>query len=360
MADRREGGSRVRSLRPGGSRPDGARGLSADGSRRWVLGVALAAAVVVLLLGGCSTLARVDAGHVGVVRNGGPLDNRNIRQVLQPGSQLTYTGLFSEDPHEYPAATVQRFYQITSDPGRGEREGVDFVQVPTSDGVSVGLEATIYFNFVGEANEDLLRRFDTNIGLRTFPVASTGERLHPYEDDQGFAAMLDTVLRPVIDNDLRSEIGQFRCAELVSSCALIQQGQQASQSGNRPTPDGRTSNANLQVIQDKINRSLAEDIRRTFGADYFTNIRFNLSRVTLPPNVQQAIDEAQSAFAEVSKARARVRQAEFQNRANRLLARTYRESPELAQIEAIKSIPPGSEVIFSIGGSPGLNVGRGR
>lgn len=338
-------------------------GFSAGASRTTVIGIAALVILIVLAIGGCSTLARVDAGQVGVVRNGGPLDNKDIRQILQPGSAVTYTGVFSEDPHEYPAATVQRFYQITSDQGRGEREGVDVVQVPTADGVSVGLEATIYFNFVGEANQDLLKRFDSNIGLRTFPVASTGERLHAYEGDQGFAAMLDTVLRPVIDNDLRQEIGSFRCAELVSSCALIQQGQEASESGKaRTTPDGRATNANLQAVQEKINRSLAEDIRRTFGADYFTNIRFNLSRVTLPSNVQRAIDEAQSAFAEVSKARARVRQAEFQNRANRQLARTYEQSPGLAQIEAIKNIPPGSEVIFNVGagGSPGLNVGRGR
>ena len=349
---------------PGDRIASGGSGAGFGGaSRTTVIGVAVVVILIVVAIGGCSTLARVDAGHVGVVRNGGPLDNKDIRQILQPGSAVTYTGVFSEDPHEYPAATVQRFYQITSDQGRGEREGVDVVQVPTADGVSVGLEATIYFNFVGEANQDLLKRFDTNIGLRTFPVASTGERLHAYEGDQGFASMLDTVLRPVIDNDLRQEIGSFRCAELVSSCALIQQGQEASESGEaRTTPDGRATNANLQAVQEKINRSLAEDIRRTFGADYFTNIRFNLSRVTLPSNVQRAIDEAQSAFAEVSKARARVRQAEFQNRANRQLARTYEQSPGLAQIEAIKNIPPGSEVIFNIGagGSPGLNVGRGR
>lgn len=296
---------------PGDRIASGGSGGGLDVSRATVIGVAVVALLIVLAIGGCSTLARVDAGQVGVVRNGGPLDNKDIRQVLQPGSAVTYTGVFSEAPHEYPASTVQRFYQITSDQGRGEREGVDYVQVPTLDGVSVGLEGTIYFNFVGEANQDLLRRFDTNIGLRTFPVASTGERLHPYEGDQGFAAMLDTVLRPVIDNDLRSEIGSFRCAELVSSCALIQQGQEASESGRaRTTPNGRASNANLQAIQEKINVSLAEDIRRTFGADYFTNIRFNLSRVTLPTNVQRSIDDAQSAFAEVSKARARVRQAE--------------------------------------------------
>lgn len=303
-------------------------------------------------------LARMDAGHVGVVRNGGPLDDKDIRQILQPAQSLTWTGWLSDDPHEYPASNVQRYYTVTSDPRAGDRPGVDAVQVPTRDGVQVGIEATIYFNFVGESNERLLRQFDGNFGTRTFPTADGGERLAPWEGDEGFAAMLDTVLRPVIDNDLRQEVGQFRCAQLVSSCALVNQGQRAG----ADNPADEDSNANLKEIQQRINTSLAEDIQRTLGAAYFPNLRFTLSRVTLPQNVQAAIDEAQSAFADVSKSRARVRQAEFQNQANRLLARTYQQSPELAQIEAIKAIPEGSEVIVNVGGGqgPGLNVGRRR
>ena len=318
---------------------------------------ALAAVLFVVFAFSGFGLARMDAGHVGVVRNGGPLDDRNIRQILAPAQNLTWTGWLSQDPHPYPAANVQRFYTITADPRRGDRAGVDVVQVPTRDGVQVGMEGTLFFNFVGESNPRLLREFDNNFGTRTFPRGDSDERLYPWEGDEGFAAMLDTVLRPIINNDLRQEVGQFRCAELVSSCALVAQGQR----GGEPTPESEDSEANLQRIQQKINTSLAADIERTLGSGYFTNIRFNLSRVTLPENVQQAIDQAQSEFAGVSRARARVRQAQFQNQANRLLAKTYRDSPELAQIEAIKSIPQGAEVIFNVGGAgPGLNVGRGR
>jgi hypothetical protein len=299
-------------------------------------------------------LARMDAGHVGVVRNGGPLDDKNIRQILQPGQSLTWTGWLSEDPHPYPASNVQRFYAITADPSRGERQGVDVVQVPTRDGVQVGIEGTLYFKFVGESDGRLLRRFDNDFGTRTFPSADGGERYYPWQGDEGFAAMLDTILRPVINNDIREQVGQRRCAELVSSCALISRGEQASV----PVND-ENSNANLQAIQQAINTSLAKDIERTLGEEYFIDVRFTLSRVTLPEGVQEAIDTAQSAFAEVSRARARVRQAEFQNRANQLLARTYKESPELAQIDAIKAIPEGAEVIFNVGGTgPGLTIPR--
>lgn len=301
-------------------------------------------------------LARMDAGHVGVVRNGGPLDDKNIRQVLQPGQSLTWTGWLSEDPHPYPASNVQRFYTIVTDTSRGDRQGVDVVQVPTRDGVQVGIEGTLYFKFVGESNERLLRRFDNDFGTRTFPSVEGGERLYPWQGDEGFAAMLDTILRPVINNDIREQVGQKRCAELVSSCALISRGEQAAV----PVNDEENSNANLQAIQQAINQSLVRDIEATLGAGYFIDVRFTLSRVTLPEGVQQAIDTAQSAFAEVSRARARVRQAEFQNRANELLARTYRRSPELAQIDAIKAIPEGAEVIFNLNGSgsPGVTIPR--
>ena len=32
-----------------------------------------------------------------MVRNGGPFDNNKIRQVIQPASNLTWTGLWSSD-----------------------------------------------------------------------------------------------------------------------------------------------------------------------------------------------------------------------------------------------------------------------
>ena len=322
-------------------------------------GIAAVVAVVFFIVFAFSGfgLARMDAGHVGVVRNGGPLDDRNIRQILQPAQSLTWTGWLSEDPHPYPASNVQRFYTIVADPSRGDRQGTDVVRVPTRDGVQVGIEGTLYFKFVGESNADLLRRFDNDFGTRTFPSVAGGERFFPWEGDEGFAAMLDTILRPVINNDIREQVGQKRCAELVSSCALISRGEQAAV----PVEGDENSNANLQAIQIAINESLTRDIQRTLGERYFIDVRFTLSRVTLPQGVQEAIDTAQSAFAEVSRARARVRQAEFQNRANELLARTYARSPELAQIDAIKAIPEGAEVIFNLNGSgqgPGVTLPR--
>src|SRR5919108_514882 len=150
-------------------RPWPYRRLSPQGGRTAAIAtIALLVGTILILVTGAK-LARQDAGHVGVVRNGGPLDNRQIRQILMPGQKVTWIGMFSQAPREYPAARVAQFYTVTSDARRGERRGVDVVSVPTKDGVLVGLEGTVFFRFVGERDLGLLRRFDQTFGNRRFP-----------------------------------------------------------------------------------------------------------------------------------------------------------------------------------------------
>lgn len=85
--------------------PDGVAMPSNGPSPRLVAaGVISVLAVILFVLFAFSGfgLARMDAGHVGVVRNGGPFDDRNIRQVLQPAQSITWTGWLSEDPRSIP------------------------------------------------------------------------------------------------------------------------------------------------------------------------------------------------------------------------------------------------------------------
>jgi regulator of protease activity HflC (stomatin/prohibitin superfamily) len=319
--------------------------------RRLVFLGVVALSLLIALIALVTGFDRTSAGSYAVIRNGGPFDKRDVRQVLDPGSDLTWTGFWSAT-HEYPAQ--QRYYTITADPGRGERPGVDVVRVPTRDGVNVGLEGTIYFTLTG--NHDLLERLDNQFGTRRFRVLGTGESKHPWEGDEGWAAFLDAIVRPVIDNDLRQEVGNFRCAELVSSCALVSN--QAAGLGR----GGEQANVNIQSIQERINQSLAADLQRTLGVNYFENIRFSLVRVELPPQVQRAVDDAQAEFANVSRDRAGVRRARLRNRANRELSKTFRANPLLALAEVFKSMPEGSQPVINVnvGGArgPGINFGR--
>jgi hypothetical protein len=294
--------------------------------------------LIVTLIGLFSGFDKTQGGEVGVVRNGGWFDNNRIRQVIQPGSALTWTGFWSTT-HMYPAQ--QRFYTITSDARRGERTGVDVVHTPSSDGVDLGIEGTIYFTLNLDAQS--LKDFDNKFGTRQFQGLD-GTMRYAHDGDEGWSTFLDAVVRPVIDNDLRIQINNFRCAELVSSCALVQNnvaGTTAPGPATVPANGGQSNNTNIARVQDAVNTSLPKDLREMLGGDFFQGIRFNLVRVALPANVQDAVNKAQAAYAAVSEAQARVAQAAADAQANKKRQEGYNACPACAQIDIIKALPPG-------------------
>jgi regulator of protease activity HflC (stomatin/prohibitin superfamily) len=344
----------VRSI-PAHQRPRGFRSMPRQRALRLgTLALAVMGVLLITMVTG-ATISRQDVGHVGVVRNGGPFDRRNIRQLLMPAQKLTWTGWFSQDPHEYPSSHVELLYTVTSDPRRGSREGADVVTVPTRDGVRVGLEATIFYHFVGERDPRILRQFDSGLATRRYPTRD-GNDLFPWEGDTGFAALMDSVWRPVLENDLRREIGRFRCEQLVASCALLRRATRVSNVGSDPT---ESSTVNIARVESRITSSLEEDLARTLEAPYFWGIHFRLSAVRLPGTVQSVIDGVHGKYAAVSGSRAEVAAARYEQKRNEILARSYRNSPALARIHAIQAAPKGATIIINDSGtkSPGLNVG---
>lgn len=338
-----------RPTRRGGPPPWALRLMRKRGARRALtLVLALVGLALMVAVSG-ARVARQEVGYVGVVRNGGPLDARTIRQVLLPGAKLTWIGFFSEAPHDYPAANVNRTYTVTSDAKRGSRAGVDVITVPTKDGVQLGIEATVFVRFVGESNIAALTRYDISYGTRKWRTPD-GRELHPWEGDEGFFAWMDGMFRPILDYNLRREIGVFECAQLVASCSLVSRG-----------ATGRTgAPVDLARIARRISKALQSDLTRTLGQPYFRDIRMRISRITLPAGVQTAIDETQAKYAEVNAAEAELRQARFRAERNRLLGDEYNRSPGLATIDAMKAIPKGSTVILSPGGKvPTILAGAG-
>ena len=191
------------------SRPDrhGRRALATVLGATAVVIAAIIAAVVL-----AEGFDRTAGGEVAVIRNGGPLDNNRVRQVLPPASARTWIGIGST-AHRYPSA--QRFYTITSDNSRGDRTGVDVENDPTSDGVEVGIEGTVYFTLTSDVRA--LKDFDDRYGTRTYRGLD-GHNRYAWDGDTGWSTFLDQIVRPVISNDLRRQIGDFRCAELQASC----------------------------------------------------------------------------------------------------------------------------------------------
>jgi regulator of protease activity HflC (stomatin/prohibitin superfamily) len=302
-----------------------------------VIGLALAGISLLAFISG-ARIQRMDIGHVGVVRNGGPLDGRSIRQILMPGSGPTWAGWFSQKPHEYPAHDVVLVYTVTAEPQRGNQPGVDVVTVPTLDGVKVGIEGTIYYHFSGEQNLRLLRQFDMTFGTRKYR-ADGGRPVYPYDGDHGFQVMVENVFRPVLDNDLRRVLGTFQCAQIISACSLVQPA-----SGG---PSRRAPKKNLALIESQINRSLQGDLAGALGGAYFTDVHFRLTQVTLPQTVQHAVTLAQAESAQVQVARHKLQQGRYEARRVILLAKAYNKSPSLANIDAIKAAPRQSTVIVN-------------
>ena len=305
--------------------------------RRVALGVVVVLGLIVVSasLQGC--FSKPNAGEIGVVRNGGPLDNKNIRGVIDNGAGLTYTGLYST-VHYYPVDSQQRFFRMATC-GGAICQGADglAVTVPTSDGVDVTIEGTFYLNTVfnnTDAGRKALKAFDTQFATRTFQGS------HAYEGTVGWEKFLAAIVEPSVVNNLRESIAGVPCADLVASCALVQNG------GARVVVKGDTQ-SNVARIQKTVQEGLTEDLDETLRQNYFGNVQFRLSRVVLPEQIQAAINEAQSAFAQVSQAQARVQSARADAQANRERQRGYNACPACQRIDLVKALPSGLQALGS-------------
>jgi hypothetical protein len=107
---------------------------------------------------------------------------------------------------------------------------------------------------------------------------------------------------------------------------------------------GQQNNTNIAKVQQAVNDSLPKELRDMLGGDFFMNIRFNLVRVTLPQAVQDAVNKAQAAYAQVSEAQAKIAQAQAEADANRKRQEGYDACKQCAEIDKIKALPPGVTV----------------
>ncbi|MFF3437216.1 SPFH domain-containing protein [Streptosporangium sp. NPDC002721] len=318
---------------------------------------AIIAAIVLIGVGG--GFERTDPGQVAVVRDGGPLDDSGVRQVIPPDSGLTWVGLWSS-VHSYPSQ--QRIYTITTDAKRASSSGVDEVNVPSSDGVNLGIEGTLYFTL--NLDQEALKRFDDRYGTRTY-LGQDGESRYAWDGDEGWNGFFIQSVRPVIYNALRSQIGALRCAELLSSCSLVQTNAQTN-SDKQDVPAAIDSNASITRAQNGINQLLERDLEQLLGGRFFTGLRFTLVRVTLPAEIQAAVNKTQVAQAGIAEAKAKasqadveaeakIRQAEADAKAsvalakgeaeaNKELQESYRKCRACVEIDKLNALPDGITV----------------
>lgn len=327
----------------------------------WAAGVLVVALIIWFLIWITNSFGSTDGGHVGVVRNGGPFDNTKIVKVLPANSGRTNIGMFSTI-HAYP--TSQRFFTIDSN-GGGDSD--DVVQVPTADGVQVGIEGTAYFTLnVNPAHGyKVLTDFDNKYGTRKFKCTGSNDSKAVWDGDKGFSCFLEQIVSPVINNDLRVAIGDLRCADLQASCSLVQNSGQNGTTQIDPSKVGQ-GNVNLAKVEQQISTSLQDDLNSTLGGDYLTGVRFNLAKIDLPASLQKAIDKVQASYAGVSDAQAkqrqqliqadtRLKQAKIDAQANEERQRGYNNCPTCGDIDKIHALPPNVTTLV-LGSGSGISI----
>ncbi len=297
-----------------------------------VIGVVLVALFVVVIpgLAFVTGFTKADGGHVIVVRNGGPFDDNSIRQVIQPNSGLTATGLFSSE-HPYPS--TQRNFKVS---GAQNADSNEVINVPTKDGVLVGVEGTFYFD-VNYTDEKAMRAFDDKYGTRTYPVAG-GSPTYAWDGDEGWNAFLAFTLGNLVQNVLRQEVGNVECADLVASCSLA--ANSSAQAAAVVNPKGN-GNQTINQVQQAVNDGFTKDVDDVLGVPILIHPRFVLSKVDLPANVQDAINKAQAAFAGVTESQAALQRAQIDAQADAARQSGYNACPTCAQIDIMKALPSG-------------------
>jgi hypothetical protein len=301
--------------------------------RRVLLSLVVVLAVVLgVLVPGiafASGFTKADGGHVVVVRNGGPFDDNSIRQVIQPNSSLTSTGLFSAE-HPYPS--TQRNFKVS---GQEDADSNEVINVPTKDGVLVGVEGTFYFD-VNFTDEDVMSAFDDKYGTRTYP--GPDGQIAAWDGDEGWSAFLNFTLGNLVQNVLRQEIGDVECADLVASCSLAANSSAQAAAVIDPNANG---NQTINQVQTAVNDAFSRDVNDVLGVDILVHPRFVLSKIELPQNVQDAINQAQAAFAGVTESQAALQRAQIDAQANAARQSGYNSCPTCAQIDVLKALPDG-------------------
>ena len=297
-----------------------------------VVGLLVVVAGVVPGIAFAAGFTKADGGHVIVVRNGGPFDDNSIRQVIQPNSGITSTGLFSSE-HPYPS--TQRNFKVS---GSANADSNEVINVPTKDGVLVGVEGTFYFD-VNYTDEKTLRAFDDKFGTRTYPDAH-GDATYAWQDEEGWSAFLSFTLGNLVQNVLRQEIGNVECSDLVASCSLAANSSAQAAAAAVVDPDAN-GNQTINQVQQAVNDGFTKDIDDVLGVPILIHPRFVLSKVDLPKNVQDAINKAQAAFAGVTESQAALQRAQIDAQADTARQSGYNGCPTCAQIDVLKALPQG-------------------
>jgi len=289
---------------------------------------------VVIVFGWLASFKAVPPDQVCVVQEGGPFDGRDVKEVREPSSSVSPIGIWNSQ-HCYPV--TERTYTLSTDPGEADSKTVDTFRTPTVDAIQVVLEGQARFTLNSDPAvvEDFYRRY----GLRTYGGH------HPDDGGEGWDNFLAQVLRPVLLNSIREAVGHYRCVELNNTCQYVLDPEAATKGKVEEVSTGQ----NLDAVGQEIAQTLSSNLESTLRGKFFENVRFNLVRIGFEPQVQQAVQDAQTKRTEVSNAQLDAQKAVEQAKGRRKVAaqealairekqRAYKANPTQGRIDQWKAI----------------------
>lgn len=229
---------------------------------------------LLLLIGGGATLLSikgVDSGTICAVREGGPFDGRDIKEIRQPGEGPKPIGPFNK----------QDCLPIT------ERDSNDVIEgeqlFPTRDSVQVIVDGQALYSLTTDSAK--IETFYRNYGRRNWG----GE---PISSEQGWLNFQRQRLAPVILDAQREVVGGYECQALNNLCQYVQNPEEAVRAGGDAADADNTQN--LSQAQQALASKIREKLRAAFGDDYFENVRYQNLRIRFEQEVQSQITQAQS------------------------------------------------------------------
>ena len=318
-----------------------------EGAIAGLFGIVGIIIVVFLFIGAAAWLFSfhgVGPGEVAIVKEGGPFDGRDVKEIRQPGSGAKPIGAFN---HQYVLPTSQR--DLTEEAGT--------IRVPTADGVNVLIDGQALFQL--RTDPALVEKFYRNFGVRTWG----GDDLW---DDAGWDNFLKIRLVPILQRSIRSVIGTEDCTSLNNTCIYVLNADSILASNEadatkKAQDQAKQANTqqNLAEAERKISEAFKNNLKSGLGTEYFEGVQFQNLRVTFDSEIQQRVTAAQGARAEVATARLRAQRVkadakgkadatieaaigdrkskEQQARGVRALARAYRTNPQQAKIDQTKA-----------------------
>lgn len=273
-----------------------------------IAAILLVIGLIALLTG----MKKTPADHIGLSYGGGPIEGNHYQQTVDPASGIFFNGLFDK-LYLYPV--TQRNYIVSKSEGEGDRNGVDFIQRPSKDGIPVDFEVATYFKL----NTDEVQQFHEQIGLK-----------YQAWTDEGWDRMLNDYIRQQIEESIKSEASRYSAEQLYSDADV------------------------LQEVGDKLGNTINQRVINKAGGNYFCqptwtsgdecgDFTFTIKNVDIAnEEVKNALAARRASEIAIGTEQNKVEQAKQQAEAIRVLQQALQlyagSSSAYVQLEYIKAL----------------------